>query len=64
VLRGILIATYGIGAAEALAFLRRWSMQHNVRVVDAAEALIAAFEDRRPGVPVVVSDVLQQLVGD
>lgn len=47
--KGILMATYGVDADGAMAFLRRWSMDHNVRVAAVAEALVGSFEQEPPG---------------
>ncbi len=47
--KGVLMATYTLDADGAFAFLRRWSMEHNVKVAEVSAAVVAAAEQGGTG---------------
>ena len=61
--KGVLMATYALDPDAAMAFLKRWSMDRNIKVAVAAEWLVESFRSAAPGAHPGVQAVLEELAG-
>ena len=59
--KGVLMATYGLDPDAAMAFLKRWSMDRNIKVAVAAEWLVESFRSPAGGGHPGVQAVLEAL---